>query len=251
MPHGGDQTERFEAAMQERNTRIVHEGQPALTHACDKCTRIYENDDGTCSKVEAAVIDGLTMGHPCCAEPTCFNPLPRNRNKKRYCDRHDDRHSICAIVGCIAPVTNKSMTCADFQHSEMERLHLERGKSIFRLRQLSARAKGVSTTDTDESEALLDMDENEWFEVSDSGEVRVHSAGPESSTGQLEEHLMSAAQCEGKSETGNRKIRAIFTRQRTHNEEILVRPCGVIVARATMKSAEGVSSVMVRLSRSS
>lgn len=238
--------------MQERNTRIVHDGQPELTHACDKCTRIYQNDDGTCSRVEVAVIDGLTMGHPCCAEPTCFNPLPRNRNKKRYCDHHDDRHSICAIVGCTAPVTKNSMTCSDLKHSEMERLHLERGKSIFRLRQLSSRAKGIDTSNMDEAEALLDMDENEWFEVLDSGDVRVYDAtAPESSTGQLDEKMASAsARCEGKSETGNKKIRAQFTRQRTHNKEILVRLCGVIVARATLKSAEGVSSVMVCLSYS-
>ncbi|EIM78951.1 uncharacterized protein STEHIDRAFT_44383, partial [Stereum hirsutum FP-91666 SS1] len=86
------------------------------------------------SKVEVVVVDGLTMGHPRCAEPTCFNALPRNRNKKRYCEAHDDYHNICAVVGCTSRITAGSMTCSDPQHSAMEALHIERGKSIFRLR---------------------------------------------------------------------------------------------------------------------
>ncbi|EIM92267.1 uncharacterized protein STEHIDRAFT_37420, partial [Stereum hirsutum FP-91666 SS1] len=108
IPHGGEQAERFEIAMQERNARIVHEGQPELTHACNKCTRIYEDDDGGHSKVEVVV--------------------------KRYCEAHDDYHNICAVVGCTSRITAGSMTCSDPQHSAMEALHIERGKSIFRLR---------------------------------------------------------------------------------------------------------------------
>jgi hypothetical protein len=34
-------------------------------------------------------------------------------------------------------------------------------------------------------------------------------------------------------------------RQRTHNEQTLIRPCGVIHARATMYGAEAVSNVLV------
>lgn len=243
VPHTGEQAERFTAAMQNRNERIVHDGQPELTHACDKCTRIYEDGNGISSRVEVVVVDGLTMGHPCCAKDSCLNALPRNRNKKRFCEDHDYLHGICAIVSCSSPVTSGSMTCNDPKHREMERLHLERGKSIFRLRQMSvrARAKGISKDREDEEmEAMLDMDENEWFEVGDSGEVRIYQGTPESSTGQDDEEL-----CGGKSDTGNKKVKAQFTRRRTHNEELIVRPCGVIVARATLNNAEGVGSVTV------
>ncbi|KZT55013.1 hypothetical protein CALCODRAFT_417899, partial [Calocera cornea HHB12733] len=40
-----------------------------------------------------------------------------------------------------------------------------------------------------------------------------------------------------------RKVRAQFGRHRTHNEQFVVRPCGVIVGRGTFYGAESVSSV--------
>lgn len=48
LPHDGDQKDRFTAAMEERNGRIVREGQNELRHRCKKCTRVYEwyEDDG-------------------------------------------------------------------------------------------------------------------------------------------------------------------------------------------------------------
>jgi hypothetical protein len=48
-----------------------------------------------------------------------------------------------------------------------------------------------------------------------------------------------------KSDQGNKKIKAQFGRRRTHNEQTLVRPCGIIFARATMYSAEAVSNFLV------
>jgi hypothetical protein len=61
-----------------------------------------------------------------------------------------------------------------------------------------------------------------------------------------------SALCEAvKSDTGNRKYKALFGGVRTHNEQILVRPCGVICSRATFYNAEAVSNVLVRLSSSS
>jgi hypothetical protein len=46
-PHGGNQKDRFTLAMEERNKRIIHEGQPnAIHHACDKCFRTYVDEEG-------------------------------------------------------------------------------------------------------------------------------------------------------------------------------------------------------------
>lgn len=42
-----------------------------------------------------------------------------------------------------------------------------------------------------------------------------------------------------------RKLRAQFGRRRTHNEELFVAPCGMILARETFFHAEGVASVIV------
>lgn len=42
LPHKGLQRSRFTKAMEERNERIVTEGQDEIGHSCDKCTRYYE-----------------------------------------------------------------------------------------------------------------------------------------------------------------------------------------------------------------
>ncbi|THG92456.1 hypothetical protein EW026_g8455 [Hermanssonia centrifuga] len=49
--------------------------------------------------------------------------------------------------------------------------------------------------------------------------------------------------CPDKPLGGNRRIRAQFGRKRTHNEQIIVAPCGVIIARATFYGAEAIHSV--------
>lgn len=47
VPHTGDQNDRFRAAMQERNERIVYLGQPEISHYCDGCMRVYvQANDG-------------------------------------------------------------------------------------------------------------------------------------------------------------------------------------------------------------
>lgn len=48
VPHTGAQANRFKEAMEERNRYIILNGQPdAVRHACDKCMRVYKNNDGT------------------------------------------------------------------------------------------------------------------------------------------------------------------------------------------------------------
>lgn len=41
------------------------------------------------------------------------------------------------------------------------------------------------------------------------------------------------------------KVTAVFRRSFTHNEQLLVRPCGVIISRCTMYQSEAVSGVKV------
>ena len=45
---------------------------------------------------------------------------------------------------------------------------------------------------------------------------------------------------------GRSGVRAQFTRNRTHNEQIIVAPCGTIIARVTFYGAEAISGVAVR-----
>ncbi|KAI0051230.1 hypothetical protein FA95DRAFT_1485797 [Auriscalpium vulgare] len=85
IPHTGDQRDRFMAAMEHRNTRIVKEGQPELRHYCDRCIRFYEgpDPDAPLHRVQPIVVDGITLGHPCCGVFRCRVPLANNRH--RFC----------------------------------------------------------------------------------------------------------------------------------------------------------------------
>jgi hypothetical protein len=44
-----------------------------------------------------------------------------------------------------------------------------------------------------------------------------------------------------------RRLKAMFGRRRTHNEQLIVAPCGMIIARQTFFGAEGVASVVVHI----
>ncbi|KAF8131119.1 hypothetical protein EV363DRAFT_1144981, partial [Boletus edulis] len=55
VPHDGDQQDRFVLAMQDRNQRIVIDGQEELSHACYGCMRVFEMDDGTSHYTEVVV----------------------------------------------------------------------------------------------------------------------------------------------------------------------------------------------------
>jgi hypothetical protein len=61
------------------------------------------------------------------------------------------------------------------------------------------------------------------------------------------DHTASLDVSLSKPETGNQKIKAQFGCRRTHNEQVIVQPCGIICSRATFFGAEAVSNVLVSL----
>ncbi|KAF8440233.1 hypothetical protein L210DRAFT_3401240 [Boletus edulis BED1] len=66
-----------------RTECIIVFGQDELPHACDGCVWIFTSPDGTISRTEVVVTDGVMVGHPCCAVPYCKNPLASNQH--RFC----------------------------------------------------------------------------------------------------------------------------------------------------------------------
>jgi CxC6 like cysteine cluster associated with KDZ transposases len=248
VPHTGDQKDRFTSAMVLRNERIVLNGQDELTHSCDKCMRIYHNADGTMSKCQPIITDGLTLGHPCCGVFRCTEPLQNNRN--RFCATHFARHWVCAIDGCEQPcISAEAKTCANPAHRQMEHLNKARGQAAFILKQRLLHHKVSHPNDamgTELPERVTDLEENvEWFEINDDNAVNAFHAPNQGSVGVADSFGDEEILCESrKSESGNRKVKAQFGRRRTHNEQTLVRPCGVIIARATFFGAEAVSNVL-------
>ena len=52
VPHTGEQKDRLTKSMEERNRRIILEGQPdAVHHICDGCSVNYIDDDGQNSEI--------------------------------------------------------------------------------------------------------------------------------------------------------------------------------------------------------
>jgi hypothetical protein len=167
-------------------------------------------------KVWVIVIDGVTIGHPCCAVHNCFTPLASNRD--RFCPIHTSQYSkICAIVGCSNSITAGSLVCDDQTHRDFERIHRERGQARFQLKERLERARVTHPND-----ALA-----EEHEIRDG----------------VDEYAINHPDEDPLKHTS--KIRAKFTRDRTHNEQVITSPCGIIIARETFYGAEGVASVVV------
>ncbi|KAF8968974.1 hypothetical protein BDZ97DRAFT_1654410 [Flammula alnicola] len=233
VPHTGLDQDRYKAAMQSRNRCMRLYSQPEITHYCNKCTRF--TTDGK-RKVSIVVIDGVTVGHPCCSFHNCHTPLSSNRD--RYCEDHRDAAGICAIVGCSTPVVLGTKTCTDEEHRAVEKIHIERGQSRFQLQERLARARVAHPNDSLGEEVtniseLADVDEdNEEFELA-TGQTTSSHADHTSGTAGLQK----------------KKLRAQFGRKRTHNEQIIVAPCGMIMARETFFGAEAVSSVVEMIKR--
>lgn len=173
-------------------------------------------------KCSVLVIDGITIGHPCCGILHCAIPLANNRH--RYCPAHDAHHHICCVEGCSKPIEPSTednpprMTCEEPDHSALEKRHKQRGAAFFQLHGKLKHAN-VGPINTDAAELTAE-------DVEESG-------------------MEGDMPCPGKPETGNRKIRALFGRRRTHNEQIMVRPCGIVVARQTFFGSETTPQTVV------
>ena len=223
LPHTGLQRDCFHHAMHSRNLRFRLYHQPESRHYCSKCMRIYTGPEGPVI-VWVVVIDGITIGHPCCLVHNCFVPLPNNR--QRYCTVHAASHDAqCAIIGCTAHVMTGRRTCSDPTHQAVETLHHDRGQARFQLKERLARALVAHPQDSSAEEQPLS-------ELVDTEEID-------------EEYEVPVSQLEGPEQPQRQKLRAQFGRRRTHNEQIIVAPCGIIIARETFYGAEGVASVVV------
>ncbi|KAG1787092.1 uncharacterized protein HD556DRAFT_1504009 [Suillus plorans] len=208
-----NQNEHFIEAMSDRNRRMRVYNQPlARRHFCAKCTRIYNHGDITNQLVSVVVVDGVVVSRPCCSVPNCWVHL--HTPQDRFCYVHSARLEQCAIKGCARSVVSGSLTCDIPAHQESEALHTLRGKSQFRLHECLERSRAIhgrlaNVQVGDDNDGTQAIGEEEY-------DVKL-----------------------GK----KKRLRAQFTRNYTHCEELIVAPCGMIYAHETMHNAEGVGSV--------
>ena len=180
--------------------------------------------------VNAPVVDGVNVGRPRCGDHNCHMSLASNRG--HFCPAHDNLNYVCVIVGCDAPVTAGSQTCADASHRDIEHIHNERGQALFQLKERLKRAQLAHPTDDDSNpttDEAFDDSRDELFNVYDNNVVVPNVDDGSSAT--LPAH--------------GKRVRAQFGRKRTHNEQLIVASCGMILARETFYGAEAVGTVAV------
>jgi hypothetical protein len=273
VPHSGFQSERYKIAMREKNDRTRLYGQPELrpSHRCKKCVREYpDHGQGTQQSVcrdnfktssilpflgltvHAVVMDGITLGRPTCSVPHCTIPLANKRH--HFCPTHAYFNQKCVIIGCDKRISAPDKrTCNDPTHQRVEAIHVERVGAAFQLKEKLKRAKVAHPK---HGEALdlpvahiieQDDDLDETYEIIGD---RVIPSEEEAIT----QTTLARASLNATVPIGNvplqvpstkKKIRAQFGRSRTHNEQILVAPCGIIIARETFYHAESITAVVV------
>jgi hypothetical protein len=247
LPGIGDNDERLKQAIELRNRKMIICGQKERMHACNKCEKLlpgtgvnkfrksnpsffyikdiysqcYSFLFSLAGSFRAVVTDGVTLGHPCCKVHNCTNPLPSNR--AHFCNSVADDHrllkELCVVTGCDKKAEKDHLTCSYKEHRELEEQRKGSGKAFFRLRELLRRQN------------VLQFPDSMTIDVSD---IDIDDDGRDASDPNL------------KSDKGNQQPKARFARRRTHNEQLVVSCCGMVLARGTMYGAEAISGVKVQ-----
>ncbi|KAJ7066139.1 hypothetical protein C8F01DRAFT_1019366 [Mycena amicta] len=118
LPHNGLQEHRFDTALDLYNTLMAGNGQPQYMHACHDCLKFSYSMDGELTFIRAGTTDGVTLGHPCCAEANCQVRL--RSMKDHYCFEHRKNALQCHMVDCSALADPEFITCAIPAHREEE-----------------------------------------------------------------------------------------------------------------------------------
>ena len=182
---------------------------------------------GFLDELRSVVVDGVTVGHPCCGEHNCSIPLQSSRD--HYCPPHVHLDNLCVVISCNE-ITEKSFkTCARLDHHGLETKYNMASKAMF---QLCHRLERVNrrTHDSLPTDFTSDGD----------------GTGEDSNVQGDQEVEITVDDCNGKSSRGNRTIRARFGHWRTHNDELCVASCGVILGCTTFYGSEAPSAVWVR-----
>ncbi|THU93141.1 hypothetical protein K435DRAFT_580726, partial [Dendrothele bispora CBS 962.96] len=215
VPQSIDQSNRFEEEMKRVNVHVRTHGQPEIDHRCGKCVRtVNDGKRGLFFEVFAVVCDGVTVGRPCCGVPHCEGRLRSTQDP--FCADHAYKASRCRVTGCERLVKSKTSKACDIsEHQAAERQFRERERAAFQLKQRYERQRQA-----DEQANIL------W------------DIGAELDTGSDEVYEVVGTKRK-KSST----IKAQFGRRRTHNEQLIVAPCGIILARETFYYSEGFAKV--------
>ena len=170
-------------------------------------------------------MDGVTVGHPRCHAYRCTERLQSPRD--RHCNTHRGLDFECAINGCSLPTSDGKRTCDTPAHRQFEQERREKGQAFFNLKRRIESRMAASQIRSQSSQDPTDdlLDDPDINEVLDDP----------ASTSNVRAKLGSKQP----------KIKSSISRRWTHNEQILVRPCGIVIARATFFEAESLPNCRV------
>lgn len=152
--------------------------------------------------LRSAVMDGLTIGHPCCTAHNCTQPLINNH--AHVCEMHEHLLKYeCRVENCVATVLRSDYnlglrTCEDPEHRSAEVLSKERAVAFL---QLVAHLKSFGITQPPDSLAPPP-------DFHEDGDDEVPS--------------LLAGSCDMKSEQGNTIPKICRCRLLTHNEQLML-----------------------------
>ncbi|KAF9544131.1 hypothetical protein CPC08DRAFT_730331 [Agrocybe pediades] len=218
------QSKRVQPAVRARNLRMAGTGQEHWNHICDVCCYVDVDSDGNPDYIRSCVTDGVTIGRPTCSVQDCPNALKSTKN--RYCPNHKKEDLLCVVTTCKNMADSGHRTCSLKDHRQIENYNAEHNKAMFQLKHRLAKLKtslaaaSLPTTSCD-SNALVDEEEELEVVIDQDGRL----------------------ECDGKPDKGNKALKARFGRRRTHNEELCVASCGVILGRCTFYGSEAPNGV--------
>ncbi|PPR05018.1 hypothetical protein CVT24_010211 [Panaeolus cyanescens] len=225
IPHDALEKDRLNDAIKRRNTAFEEEGQPEWAHYCDKCIRFFYNDKGEAESYVCAIVsDGITIGHPCCNVTEC--EVPPSTKRERFCPGHKYLEEKCAIEECEAKVYGNTLACSDPDHAALYDLWIQRKGANFTWKQ-KQKAPGSSKP----ADSIDPEDDNGLGE-----DIIEVDTVPEEDT-----------ECLQRVEGVKQKISARFGRRQTASEQFMVRPCGIVVARATFYGSETIRQTVAML----
>ncbi|KAJ6561919.1 hypothetical protein B0H19DRAFT_1143016 [Mycena capillaripes] len=214
LPHHGSQRHRLDNVLKERNFRMIGTGQEMWAHTCDRCMKVYQGEDGHWYQITAGVHDGVTVRCLVCSIHDCTEPLPSQ--KARFCKTHSALNNICYINGCQAPIELGFNTCSLEPHRAHELASWDKHAAMFQLKN-RLQTHGIP-------------------EVPPAGSPPVPSSSSPASSSVL-------AQAPPSTLTPNPAVKGKNSRSWSHNEQLFVRCCGVIISRATFYGSEGLTGV--------
>lgn len=174
-------------------------------------------------KIHPVVMDGVTIGHPSCAVHGCRRAL--QSPKDRFCTIHKSHDGDCVVVGCSGKQEIGFRTCAIPEHREKESHLQAQNKAMF---QLKHRLERLQVAQLKSSMPVEDFSEGD----STDEEIISKEAEPKGVNVQAKHKKQ-------------KKIRALMGRMHSHNEQLMVRPCGIIIGRCTCFGAESPEQVIV------